>query len=80
MDIELAKLKDEYEKKLEQAQTEGQIYTGQNTQDDEDKIALLLNTGTMAMKIKSLERKEKRSKAVLAEARGEQEELQTEID
>ena len=75
MDTELAKMKDQYEKKVDQARAEGQVYTGTNTQDDEDKIALLLNTGTLKLQIKNLERKAKRSKAELDEARAEQEEL-----
>ncbi len=40
---------------MDRARAEGVVYTGANTQDDEDRIALLLRTGTLALKIKSLE-------------------------
>lgn len=71
MDSECAKMKEKYEAKVKQIQAEGQVYTVANTADDEDKIGLLLNAGTLHMKIKLLERKAKRAKAELDEARSE---------
>ena len=67
MDTELFKMKEEYERKLEDLQlqalsnTNGKInnsgYSETNTEDDENKIGLILNTGTLKLKIKSQQKK-----------------------
>ena len=58
MDTELAKMKDECDQRVEEARKEIE-YTGGNNENDEEKLAILLNSGTQVLKIKSLERANK---------------------
>lgn len=67
------------EREIEQARAEGVIYSGSNTQDDEDRIALLLRTGTLALKIKSLESALKKSKDEITGAKAREDEQQKEM-
>ena len=60
MDSELASMKEECDKKIEQARSEGGAYTAANTEDDEQKIELLLRTGTLTFQIRDLKRDVKR--------------------
>ena len=61
MDTELYKMKEDYDRKVKEmekqvkvlsAQGSQQQYTAENTEEDESKIALILQAGTLSLKIK----------------------------
>ena len=45
MDTELAKMKEECDRRVEEARKDIE-YTGSNSEQDEEKLAILLNSGT----------------------------------
>lgn len=54
MDMELGRMKEECDKRIKEAATPA--YTGTNSEDDEEKIGLLLKVGTLHLQIKGLKK------------------------
>ena len=80
MDSELASMKEECDKKIEQARSEGGAYTAANTEDDEQKIELLLRTGTLTFQIRDLKRDVKRLTKELEVAQQREKDLSEEVE
>ena len=79
MDTELAKMKEECDRRVEEARKDIE-YTDGNSEQDEEKLAILLNSGTQVLKIKSLERAIKSKDKELEALRAEKTSLQIEVE
>ena len=72
-------MKEECDRRVEEARKDIE-YTGGNSEQDEEKLAILLNSGTQVLKIKSLERAIKSKDKELEALRTEKISLQSEVE